>query len=236
MLAAFCGNFDADEAVQLAQRYFGSLSKADNPPEVSGCDYTPCFVPVKKDFEQLCVCFGFPGVGYDDKRHYACSLLTSVLGGSSSSRLFQRLREELGLVYSVDAFDSPFMGCGLTGVTMSMSPSAQRKPLNEAIKLLREFADSLTADELRTAAAQAKASVVFGLESTSGALHNMAAGELLRGRVLSQRDILLRIDAVDLDSLKKTSGEILDFSKLSVCAVGKPDVNFLRKLARDAIQ
>lgn len=235
MVAALCGNFDPDEAVQQAQRCFGSLPKGGNPPEASDCEYVPCFVTVTKDFEQLSVCFGFPGVGYDDERHYACSLLTAVLGGSSSSRLFQRLREELGLVYSVEAFDSPFMGCGLAGVTMSMSPAAQRRPLSEALTLLREAAGDLKADELLTAAAQAKASVVMGLESASGALHHMAAGELLRGRVLTQNEILRNIDAVGLDTLKKTAAEILDFSKLSVCAVGKPDVAFLRKLARGAI-
>ncbi len=235
MVAAFCGSFDPDEAVELAERRFGSLDKGGNPPEISCCEYVPCFVTVKKDFEQLCVSLGFPGVGYDDERHYACSLLTAVLGGNSSSRLFRRLREELGLVYSVDAFDSPFMGCGLAGVTMSMSPSVQHKPLSEALALLRGVADDLKADELQTAAAQAKASVVMGLESASGALHHMAAGEPLRGRVLSQREILRNIDAVGLDTLKRTASEILDFSKLSVCAVGKPDVGFLRKLARGAI-
>ncbi len=221
MTIAFCGNFDRDSVAAQCEKFFGSRANTGNPMTVSTAEYVKSQVFVPKDFEQNQLIIGMPGIVREDDRYYALSLAVSLLGGASSSRLFQRIREELGLVYSVDAFNASYTGAGVVGVSMGLAPAAEQKALEEALRIIKEFPDTVTQEELSRAAEQSVASVVMGMESMASRSSGMARNELLYNRIESEDEIIGRIRSVTLEELKKVSGGIFDLNRLTICAVGK---------------
>ncbi len=110
MVAAVCGRFDREEIVRLCEKFFGPMTNSGNPVQASPAQYRKCLTLRKKDFEQTQLALAMPGIGAQDDRRFAMRLLMSVLGTSSSSRLYQRIREELGLVYEIESFSASYLG------------------------------------------------------------------------------------------------------------------------------
>ena len=108
----------------------------------------------KKDFEQTQLALAMPGIGAQDDRRFAMRLLMSVLGTSSSSRLYQRIREELGLVYEIESFSASYLEAGILGVDMALSPRNEKKGAAGVFRIIDGFAASLTQRELARAKEQ----------------------------------------------------------------------------------
>ncbi|MCR4614882.1 MAG: insulinase family protein [Clostridiales bacterium] len=221
MTVAFCGNFDKDRVTAQCEKFFGSKANTGNLLSMPTAGYTQTQVFVPKDFEQNQLIIGMPGIVREDERYYALNLAVNLLGGANSSRLFQRLREELGLVYSVDAFNASYTNAGVAGISMGLAPSAERKALEETLRIVKEFPFTVTREELSRATEQSVASVVMGLESMASRSSRMARNELLYNRIETEDEIIGKIRSVTLEDLRRVSGEIFDLSRLTVCAVGK---------------
>ncbi|HLH65726.1 MAG TPA: pitrilysin family protein [Solirubrobacteraceae bacterium] len=177
----------------------------------------------RKDTEQYHVCIGAPGLARDDERRFALRVLDTIFGGTSSSRLFQEVRERRGLAYSVYSFTSAYEGTGQVGLYVGTRgenlAQAMEVVCAELERLRREPA---TEDELRRARENLKGRVVLSLEST-GARMNRLGAEILAGMPLLELDELVaRIDAVSLDDLRELAGGLWAPERLSVAGIG-PD-------------
>lgn len=221
MVASFCGSFDKNLAIAACEKFFGSMTAKGNFIETVAPVYNKCIKLLKKDFEQTQIVFGFPGISSTDERRYAVQLVTSVLGAASSSRLFQRLREDLGIVYSIDAFNIPYLGTGLAGISMALSPKSERKAFTEIFKIMQKFPESITEHELARAKEHTVASLVMGLESTASRAISMGRNELLFNYVISEDDLIKKIRDVSYEQVKQTAKDLLDFKNLSLSAVGR---------------
>lgn len=221
MVVSLAGNFDENEAVAICSRYFGEMKNTDFPISAVGAEYNPCIATVKKDFMQNQLILGFPALDLNDERRHAASLMSSILGSASSSRLFQRIREELGLVYSVDCASASHMAAGIFMICMGLSEKSEKKAIREALKIISEFPETVTEKELARAKEQNVASLVMGLESVSSVASRNGRGVLLKGRVTPEDEVISAIRGVTLDELKKTSAEILNIDRISFCSVGK---------------
>lgn len=221
MTAAFCGKFSRDKVIDECEKFFGSMKNTGNPPEFSEAVYHPSTVCVRKSFEQNQLCLAYPGVSATDPRRHALNLLCSMLGSSSSSRLFQRLREELGLVYSVDSYAVMHINSGLIAISMGLSRDAEELAVRETMNIISSFASDVTHRELDRAKNQAKASLVMGLESVSAVTSRMGRNELLFGKVSSEDELITGIEGVTLDEIKEIARELFEPSRASICAVGK---------------
>lgn len=221
MVVSLAGNFDENEAVAICSRYFGGMKNTCFPISAVGAEYNPCIATVKKDFMQNQLILGFPALDLNDERRHAASLMASILGSASSSRLFQRIREELGLVYSVDCASASHMAAGIFMICMGLSEKSEKKAIREALKIISEFPETVTEKELARAKEQNVASLVMGLESVSSVASRNGRGILLKGRVIPEDEIVSAIRGVTLDELKKTSAEILNTDRISFCSVGK---------------
>jgi len=222
IVCALSGAFDPDAVTGQISDAFGGLAKGDIPLTAQPATHHKGTRLIEKDFEQTHIALCFPGAAYNDPRRHALGILNSICGGSSSSRLFQRIREEMGLAYSVGCSSTPYMTEGMFEVDAAVSPRNEEAALSELVKqlcILRR--DGVTPQEFVRAKEQLKASVVMGLEGNSAVAAHMGRSELLYGKIKSEDDVLASIDSVTLDQVNEAARYFIDFDNYSLCAVGK---------------
>jgi len=222
IVVAVSGAFDCDSFVQMAQAYLGGLPSGGLPLSADFAGYRSRVNLMPKDFEQTHFCIGFPGVSRNDERRHALGLLNSICGGTSSSRLFQRIREELGLAYSVGCTFTPYMHEGLFEVDAAVNPKNEEAAIRELITVLCKLRrDGVTEEEFTRAKEQHKATTIMGLEGNSAIAAHMGRGELLRGRIYSEDEILTTLDSITLEQVNQAAKDFIVFDNFSLCAVGK---------------
>ena len=225
MVISLSGNFCEEKAVEICKSYFEDMKNTGFGIETVKAEYIPCRRLIKKDFMQNQIILGFPGIALTDKRRHAVMLMSSILGSASSSRLFQRLREELGLVYSVDSVGVSHMDTGIFMICMGLSEKSELKAINETLKIVREFSQTVTERELARAKEQTVANFVMSLESISSIASRNARGVLLFDKIVSEEETIKKYRSVTLEELRSVAKEILDVSNISLCAVGKVKSN-----------
>jgi len=175
---------------------------------------------VHRATEQANVILGGLALASSDDRRFALSVLTTVLGGGMSSRLFQEIREKRGLAYSVYAFSAGHADTGLLGLYAGCAPSK----LDEVVALLdseweRFAADGITAAERERAVGQISGGLVLGLEDTGSRMTRLGKAELVHGELMSQAESLARIQAVTADDVRTLAAELVAMPR-SVVRVG----------------
>jgi predicted Zn-dependent peptidase len=181
----------------------------------------------RKDTEQYHVCLGGPGLPRHDERRFALRVLDNVFGGTSSSRLFQEVRERRGLAYAVYSFTSAYQDTGQVGLYLGTRPDNVAEGLSVvASELARMREEPATPEELSRAKENLKGRVVLALEST-GARMNRLGSELLAGMpLLSLDETVARIDAVSLEDLAGLVEELWSDERLSAAGIGPEEARF----------
>ncbi len=215
------GNFSKETALEICKKYFAGMKNTGFEITPTAAEYHAGITRIKKDFMQNQLIIGFPGVSTNDPRREAALLVSSVLGSASSSRLFQHIREKLGIVYSVDSACVSYMKSGLFTVCMGLSEKSEKKAIAEALKIISDFPKTVTEKELARAKEQSVASFVMNLENVSSRTSRNGRNVLLYGRVVPEDEIIQKIRAVTLDEIKRVAAELLDISKISLCVAGK---------------
>lgn len=144
-----------------------------------------------------------------------------MLGGSASSRLFRRLREEQGLVYSVDACASSYLSAGVFAVSMGVSRESEKKAVLTAAEVLREFPDTVTEEELGLARDHYLSGLIMSLESNSARAARYGTGELLLGGAISEKELEEKIRGVSIDEIRSLARSFSSLSDACICAVGR---------------
>lgn len=178
----------------------------------------------ERDLEQVQVALALPGPHYTDPDYYPLMLFGTALGGGMSSRLFQDVREERGLVYSIYSYVSAYADTGYFGVSFATGAELALEAAERTMVTLAQTAAGLDAAELARAKAQVKASLLMGLESCTGMIEQMARQVLLIDRVATTAEIVARIDAVTLDAVCASARRMLERADaLALAAVGPSD-------------
>ncbi len=216
------GNFKESELTRLLEKYFGGWeSKANRTLECQEAEFQKKVLYKKKDTEQLHVCIGFNGVEHGDDRLYSLLAVNNVLGGGMSSRLFQKIREEKGLVYSIYSYPSSYKKAGLFTVYAAMSPGQLKtvtKLIAEEINKLQD--EGLSDAELAKSKEQLKGGYILGLESTGSRMHSLGKSELLLGEIFTPDEVLAKIDAVTEESVKEVIESVFVLDRMSTAVVG----------------
>ncbi|MBQ9993623.1 MAG: insulinase family protein [Clostridia bacterium] len=222
IVCAVSGAFDRDDFLRRAEAMLGSIPSGGAPFEAQVIPWRSSVSVIPKDFEQNHICIGFPSIARGDDRRFALAILNSICGATTSSRLFQRIREELGLAYSVGSSVTHYMCEGMFEVDAAVSPHNEERALREMISELCILKrDGVTKEEFLRAKEQHKASIIMGLEGNSSVSAHMGRGELLSGIVRSEDEILRAIDSVTIEQVNEMARTFIDFDKISICAVGK---------------
>ncbi len=224
VVVAAAGNVEHDRFVELVAEQFADFEGACTPPEPEGPTTTPGAHVRYKDSEQAHVVVGTRGIDVRDDRRYALSLLDTILGGGMSSRLFQEIREQRGLVYSVYSFQAAYRRAGLFGVYAGTSPE-NAQPCIDVI--LEQFArvrnTPIDAAEFALAKEHIKGNLTLSLESTSSRMIRLGRNEFALGRQVSPEEIERRIDAVTPDDVQQLARELLLDENLGLCIIGPVD-------------
>lgn len=187
---------------------------------------------LRKDTEQYHVCLGGPGMSCHDERRFALRVLEGVLGASSSSRLFQEVRERRGLAYSVFSFSSLYADTGEVGLYVGTRPDNLAAAIATiAAELERIVEDPATPQELDRSRENLKGKVALSLESTSARMNRLGSSLLGEVPIYSLDEIVQRIDAVTIEDLRGLAGELYAPQRLSIAGVGAEEDVFVQALA-----
>jgi predicted Zn-dependent peptidase len=226
MIVAAAGRVEHDVLVDtLRQTGWAALdgTPVAAPPTVP----VPAIVPplrrhVEREGQQVQVVLGSPTVRYGDDRRYVLTLASLLLGGGMSSRLFQRVREELGLAYSVFAFQSFHREAGIHGVYAGTSPETAGRALDEILRELALVArEGFPADELAGGKSQLKGQLTLSLESPSSRMFRVAAAALYDEPFMPLDEVLRRIDAITMDEVAAACELYLAPERQTVITLGR---------------
>ena len=220
VVVSLAGSF-SPRAVDALRERFSRLEPAPAAPLRPAC-YRPAVTVRRKATEQNHLILAFPSPSYLDERRYQMQLLSSILGGGVSSRLFREVRERRGLCYTVYSYISDHEDTGLLGLYTALSPDTEEQALAALCRIVQELARTGPGEEeLSRAREQAKANILMGLESTRARMSRMGVSQLLYGRVPSLEEVIAGYDAVTVGQLRELSQELFDFRRASLSAVGR---------------
>ena len=202
LVIAAAGNLTHEQLVELSQLYWADVSGKSQ----TVVDLTPTFVAARllqeKDIEQLHVCLGTPGVAHDSPQYYASHVLNTILGGGVSSRLFQSIREDRGLAYSVCSYPSSFRDTGLMTIYAGVSPENSREVIEITNAILSDIRlNGVRPDEIKRAKEQLKAGLMFSMESSASRMSRVGRAEISSREYLSPEKLAAKVDAVSLEQL-----------------------------------
>ena len=220
IVISLCGSFTEQHIQRISNRF--SQLEPGKAPVPKRAVYTPALFVKKKATEQNHLCIGFPGrtTAADDR--FSLAILSTVLGGGMSSRLFQAVRERYGLCYAIYSFHAAFQDTGFFGIETALGIETEEKALRiifDEVNRIRQ--EGVTEEELDRAREQAKSNLVMTMESTSSRMNKLGNGELFLGYSLDLNELMERYDAVTQETVLETAQNILDFSRLSFSAVGR---------------
>ena len=207
VVVAAAGNLRHDDVVALAREHFGGLPS----------DPTPAFAPGRyaggefreaRDLDQVHIVLGFPSVAYGDPDYYPALLLSGLLGGGMSSRLFQEIRERRGLVYSIYSFTAPFLDGGLFGIYAGTGEEEAKELVPVTLEELRRVQLGVTEAELHRARAQVKAGLLMSLESTGSRCEQLARQMQVFGRPVPTAETVAKLNAVETSDVLRAAARI----------------------------
>ena len=204
MVVAAAGAVEHDTVVDLVKRHFADLPEvapdAPEPARYVGGEFREV-----RDLDQVHIVLGFPGTAYKDPLHYPTLLLSTLLGGGMSSRLFQEIRERRGLVYSIYSFAHPFKDSGLFAVYAGTGETEAAELVPVTLEELRRVQRDVTQEELDRAKAQFRASLLMSLESTGSRAEQLARQIQVHGRAIPVEETKAKIAAVTVEDVQRAA-------------------------------
>ncbi len=218
LVLAASGRVEPKALLELGERLFGDLEQGEIP-SVDAASFTGGVRNDRRSFEQAHWCLAFSGVPAGDERVPALSLFVQALGGGTSSRLFQELREERGLAYSIYAWNQAFADAGLVGIGCAAERSRAAESVELAQRLLAETAEGMTQAELERAQAQVEAGLLMSLETPQGRADHIARSIEVFGRILELHELLDQIRGVTVNAARNAGQTLID-GPAAVASVG----------------
>ena len=218
-------------------RYRFSALPAGRAPAPVPAAYTPAFVATPKPIEQNHLTLAFPGLDYNSPKRFALQLLSAILGGGVSSRLFQQVREQQGLCYSIYSYGAGHAETGVFCIYTALNKETEAKALATIRRVIDDFLANgptteeeaqepeepagPTTEELERAREQSKANVIMGLESTQSRMSHAGRSLLFSGEILTPEQILDAYDRVTRENVVVLAQEIFAWDRASLSAVGQ---------------
>ena len=221
LLVSIAGNIDAADLLDRLEAEFGGLRAGEGPASYPRPRYGAGQCSLERDIAQSHVCFGFPSLAATDERRYGAEMLANVLGGGSTSRLFERIREEEGLAYSVYSFRSAYREAGFLGVYAAVAPENLEVALELAWKEIRKLREEpLSEEELSLNREQLKGGVLMALESTHSRMSRMARSMLCHGRVIGLDEVIEGLERLTVQELHSLAQSTFEDDRCVMAIVG----------------
>lgn len=213
------GAVEHEAMLELAEQHFGGLLSGEAPGSESA-RYIGGDIRIEEELEQVHVTYAFPGIASGDDALFAAQVYVTALGGGMSSRLFQKIREERGLCYSIYAFANSFADGGMVGVYAGTGADEASEISGLVAEQMEALTHNATEDEVARAKAQMRSGLLMGLERPSARAEQVAAHLLAYGRVVPLSEIKAKLDAVDVASVRRIGERILAAGQPALAAIG----------------
>ena len=226
LVIAAAGNVEHQQIVDLVQSAGFSLSSAEKENKLKLALQTPSLaapilIQQNANLEQAHLIIATPLVSATDPRRYAADVLANIIGGGTSSRLWQKVREERGLAYNVGASSISYQDCGMFSIFAATSPEQVEEVVDLSIAEMRAVAGyGVTEDELELAKQQAVASILLSLEDSASRAAALAQGEMTHGRQIPVEETLRRLAAVTTDDIHSLAQEFFRTETVAFAALG----------------
>ncbi|MEO6654777.1 MAG: pitrilysin family protein [Pyrinomonadaceae bacterium] len=224
LVIAAAGNVTHDSVVALAESAFGDKPTQNQEPKTKDQKpalASPILIKQNKNLEQAHLIIATPLVSATDERRYAADLLANIIGGGTSSRLWQKIREQRGLAYSVGASAIMYQDCGLFSIFAGTSPEQVEEVVELSITEMRDIVQNGVNDrELELAKQQTRASILLSLEDSASRAASLAQSEMTHGRQISVEETLAAVDAVTTDDCHNIATEFFRSENVAFAALG----------------
>ncbi|MEM9880748.1 MAG: pitrilysin family protein [Pseudomonadota bacterium] len=232
LVLSAAGHIEHDALVRLAKQHFSQVSQGRKilPSEAT---WHAGDARLERPAEQLHMALGFPGFALDDPHVYALQVVSTMLGGGMSSRLFQQVREEHGLAYSIFSDVSAHAGTGMLSIYVGTSPQDAAKALGLIAQCCTALKTADDARELNRAKAQLKTGLAMALESSASLAEQIGRQQLAFGRTITPDELIAKVDAVSLDDARQIARQCLTNEVAFACvgpAAQLPDTAELKAL------
>lgn len=218
---AVAGNVQFDQIVAEIEGHFSKLSGSKKESSSVVPEMEPAVVIKQKDIEQVHLCLGTQGIGRQDPDKYVVFVLDSILGGSVSSRLFQQLREERGLVYVAGSNHASYLDTGIFSVYAGTSLRNFEEVITLIKKELNKFTVELVEEaELTRAKDQLRGNLLLSLESTCNRMSRIAKTELFGDQLLTPEESVAKIETVTADAIRRVARHFFDEHRIVMAAIG----------------
>ena len=222
IVLSVAGNFAEAEMLQKLNEKLGKW-KRETPfvQQDTHADYQTAQVEKEKDIEQVHICLAFPGLTREHPQKYALAIFNTLFGGGMSSRLFQKIREENGLTYSIYSYTTAFADTGVFTICASMNPNQAERVFELIAEELKEVtAEAFPEQLIAVTKEQMISNFIIGTESTLNRMTSAGASLLLRGEVQETEEVIAKIEAVTAADVLAAARAVLDTEKISYSAVG----------------
>ncbi len=226
IIVSVAGNFDEERLCSFFENSLSSLTPSKEEKLYKSPIYIPTFKTKTKDIEQSHICISTKALKFADKDSYVLSILNNIMGGSMSSRLFQNIREEKGLAYSVYSYTSSFNKNGFYAISAAVA----HDKIEDTISAIREELDILATDgvsdqELEISKQQTKGALIFSMENTSNRMVSNGKFALFRNKLKKIDDVINTIDSINQDDIRRVTKLITDVSTYSGGLVSRRNVD-----------
>ena len=222
IVISIAGKFEQENILALVQEEFGNIKPKSNNARITDMpDYHKVTVKKEKDIEQLHVNIAFEGISYLSEERFVLSTFNSIFGGSVSSRLFQKIREDAGLTYSIYSYGSSYKETGLIHIYAALNPNQK----DTVIKKIHNIVEGLkkkgvTAEELSMTKEQIKTELILGGEGARNRMNANGKSMLFRGSLVPLGELIEGVEGVSLEDVKSFANKYLDISHSSLSLVG----------------
>ena len=223
IVISIAGSFDQKEILAHVEEVFGDIKPraSMNAMSLNLPQYNKVLVKRNKDIEQLHVNIAFNGISYLSEERFTLSVLNTILGGSLSSRLFQKIREDAGLTYSIYSYGSSYRDTGLLHIYAAMNPNQKDTVINKIHSIIEELRnEGVTKEELVMTKEQIKTELILGNEGARSRMNANGKSMLFRGRLVGLEELIDGIDRVSVENVKDFADSYLDLSASSLSLVG----------------
>ncbi len=221
IVISVAGNFEHARLIELLNASFGKLARAGIPKNEVAPAFTQALFVKKKQLEQVQLCIGCKGLQYAHEDRFVISALNTVLGNSMSSRLFQEVREQNALAYSIYSYVTSYRDAGLLTVYAGTDPANALEAARLVIKEFKKIKEEgiTPAEELRVKN-QVKGSLVLSLESSNSHMSRLARQEIYYGKYLSMDDIIKGVEKVSREQVQRLAQQLFVKDNLSLAILG----------------
>lgn len=221
IVISVAGNFEHSRLIELLNTSFGKLSRTGVPKKDITPGFTRATVVKKKQLEQVQICLGCGGLKYAHEDRFVLMALNTVLGNSMSSRLFQEIREQNALAYSIYSYITSYRDTGLLTIYAGTDPSNALEVVRLVTRELKKIKDEgITQAEGLRVKNQIKGSLVLSLESSNSHMSRLARQEIYFGRYHSMDDIIKSVESVALDQVQQLAQKLFTPENLSLTILG----------------